>query len=397
MVVEVKKMKNKIVWGSVLVALLMLVSTQIVFIESVRSSDPTAHEGDADAGDLWIDNLDVSSELRTMDYIGIGHADATDDWVIWDDGSGNINASWDVDIGPGTHPEYYVLICMVIYNIDDNNNEIGNDTFTKTYNANTPYDESGTLSVAVSFTQQQQQAGSQTLVCYMSACAMINDTTEAKNFTSWGHDRCVIAVDFTDPTQPLFPTYREEANENFPSMWSYCEGWDEGGRFTNEDDMLQNLTFYTVKGNAGDESSYSWKIGVLDFHFAIFGGMNDETIFNGMNYKKTMKWDAQGKIVVEIFSTIDYYKHNAILPISYQIQIDEGTGQSQTLDEVEGYYWEGSCAYFNDTHSLSVSNSTSSGVTTVNVDISDVLGSDEEFIYTFAGENGETRIQITCN
>ena len=114
-------MRKKIILGSVLVALLMLVSTQMVFFEIVRSSDPTAHEGYADAGDLWIDELDVSSDRATFDYLGIGHANATDDWVIWENGTGTINSYWDVDIGSGYHPEYYVLLHMVLYNVDDDN------------------------------------------------------------------------------------------------------------------------------------------------------------------------------------------------------------------------------------------------------------------------------------
>jgi hypothetical protein len=456
-------MKKKIMWGSVLIALLMLVTTQIVFLNTVRSSDPSAHEGDADVGDLWIDELDVSSDLTTMDYIGIGHANATDDWVIWTDGTGNINASWDVDIAAGDHPEYYVLICMVIYNVDDNNSEMGNDTFSKTYTAGLGYDESGTLSVAVEFTQQQQQAGSQTLVCYVSACARINDTTEAKNFTSWGHDRCIVAVDFSDPgDQPLFPTYRKKANEDFPNIWSWINGWDESSRFANEDDMLESQTYFTAGGNGADES-YSWKIGEFDLHLYLGGGVSGS--FKNRQRYPHMKFDSSGLLYVDSYAPITYTDHGAILPATltnyvlthegqgsassrtympqtgqypddeigvdfkidedddegsdnkinvwgfawaarptavviwgllYQIQIDEGTTSSQSVNGVSGLYWEESCAYFNYTHSLSVSSSTQSGITTVTVDISDVLDSDDEFIYTFAGENGDERIQISC-
>lgn len=158
-------MKKKFVLGSVFVILLMLVSTQTVFLNIVKS-EPTVHTGDADVGSLWITELDVSTDLTTIDYVGISHVNASDDWVLWENGTGNITADWSVDI-ERNHPEYYVLIGMVVYNIDDSNKEIGNDSYIKTYTTNLDYDESGTLTVALNFTQQQQQAGSQTLVCYL--------------------------------------------------------------------------------------------------------------------------------------------------------------------------------------------------------------------------------------
>jgi hypothetical protein len=255
-----KIMKKKIMLGSVIITLLMLVTTQVVLLNTVRSSDPTAHEGDADVGSLWISELDTTSDLQNVPYVGIGHANATDDWAIWTDGTGNINSSWDVDIGE-IHPEYYVKFALSVYNVDDNNTEIGNDTFIKTYNTMTSYDESGTLTVALEFSQQQQQAGSQTLVCYLDAYIRINDTVEAKNFTSWADDRCVVAIDFSDPgDQPLFPTYREEANENFPSMFSYINGWDLSARFSDEDDMLNNQTFANIGYSSSSSSSNGWRL-----------------------------------------------------------------------------------------------------------------------------------------
>lgn len=160
-------MKKKIMWGSVFIALLMLVSTQTVFMNTVKS-DPTQHTGDADVGTLWISELNVSSELQTIDYIGISHANATDDWVLWEDGTGNINASWSVDIG-GNHPEYFVRFGLTVYNVDDENKIIGNDTFIQTYNANTDYDESGTLTAVIEFTERQMLEYSQSLVCYLDA------------------------------------------------------------------------------------------------------------------------------------------------------------------------------------------------------------------------------------
>ncbi|UCD14538.1 MAG: hypothetical protein JSW60_03720 [Thermoplasmatales archaeon] len=456
-------MKKRYVLGSAIVALLMLVSTQVVFLNIVRSSDPTAHVGDAEIGDLWISELDVSSVLTTIDFIGIGHANAADDWVIWEDGIGNINASWEVDI-EAIHPEYYVLLGIVIYNVDENCIEMGNDSFSKTYGAGNSYNESGTLTVALEFTQEQMQQGSQTLVCYMSACVMINDTSEAKNFTSWAHDRCIIAVDFSDPAgQPLFPSYRAEANQNFPHIWSYLDGWEESGRFASEDDMLENQTFFTDGGNI-NSPSYSWKIG--EFHIHCYLGGTVQGYFAEMNHIRHMKYDKDDTLDVESYATITYYDHGAIFPATisryylthegvgstwsrtyvtdrafapadevgvdfeidkeddigsnnkiylwgdawafrpigviwehldgYQIKIDEGTDPSHTIDVLNGYYWEESCAYFDYNQALGVSSITEASITTVTVDISNVLGSDDQFFYTFAGNVGDERIQVTC-
>ena len=150
--------------------------------------------------------------------MSIGHANATDDWVLWDDGTGNINASWSVDI-ENRHPEYYVVFMLSVFNIDDNNAELGNDTFTKTYSTNTSYDESGTLSVPIAFSQDFLRAYTNaTLVCYIDAIARINNTVDAVNFTSWGQDRCVVGVSLvTDQTREPFTRFTDEANEVWPT------------------------------------------------------------------------------------------------------------------------------------------------------------------------------------
>ena len=265
-------MKKRYVLGSVIVALLMLVSTQIVFLNTVKS-DPTRHTGDADVGDLWISELDVSSDLATIDYVGISHVNATEDWVYWQSGSGNINASYSVDI-ERNHPEYYVIFTFEVINVDDNCNAIGNDTFSKTYNANTDYDESGTLSVALSFTQQQQQAGFQALVCILGAYVQINNTVEAVNFSCIAQDRCVVAVDFDDPPRlPPFSKYRDDANDDFPSMWSWIDGWNEGGKFSDEDDMLNNQPYFVVTNGTlpQPDGNDKWHIGNLTLEEGYFG------------------------------------------------------------------------------------------------------------------------------
>ncbi|UCF49314.1 MAG: hypothetical protein JSU91_06080 [Thermoplasmatales archaeon] len=467
-------MRKKIMLGSVLITLLMLVTTQLVVLNIVRSSDPTAHAGDADVGDLWIDELDVSQELITMDYIGISHVNATDDWVFWTDGTGNINASWDVDIAAGDHPEYYIVYTLEVFNIDDNCSEIGNDTFLKTYTSGFGYDESGTLSVAIEFTQQQQQAGSQTLVCILGAYVRINDTIEVVNFTFIAQDRCIVGVDFTDPgDQPLFPIYREEANNNFPSMWSWIKGWADNSRFTSEDDMLNTQTFIKTGMDCthtdGTYGNPDWDLGNITVRLQKTRGKAWFSIDDvAVNWKKNegsswlqgrtyINWSIndpppEGHSPVLFRYTLDYEPHHEdgesattfwgpnniwfdlqdtegevddeisvkdldsddevsiagdIWVVSkglyfhrnlvgYTINIVSGTVTSSPGEQIE-YFWEESCAYQNDSYAVSVTNSTSNGITTIDADISNVLtANNEEFVYTFAADRGDTRITVSC-
>ncbi len=470
-------MKKKFVLGSIVIVLLMLVSTQIVFLTTVSSTDPTAHEGDADVGDLWISELDVSQELTTMDYIGISHAEATDDWVYWTDGNGNINASWDVDIAAGDHPEYYVVFCMAVFNADDDCKEIGNDSFSKSYTAGLSYDESGTLSVALEFSQQQQQAGSQTLVCYIGAFARINDTNEAVNFSCIANDRCVVGVDFSDPgDQPLFPSYRSEANNEYPNHMAWIDGWDESSRFVDEDDMLNTQTGFSVgTGSTSQQQQYDhmwymanftarlpsndwWYLIRKDFEteqiIRDWSLHTDNNVHGVVNFNFTIDnaWDIPGfvwffiklkateptpsEVLRRIWSTWNYddapngqgniYKdikaHNdtrgnddyinidgkiwagTIIPViwklkdygNYRIHINASVNQTWPTS-ADDSYWESSVAYYNlTTSSFSVSSSTQSGVTTVSVDISDVLDASNECICSFAADRGDMRVDFTC-
>lgn len=257
----------------------MLVSTQIVFLKTVKS-DPTRHFGDADVGDLWITELDVSSDIVAFDYIGVAHTNATDDWINWPgDGAGYINASWSVDIEVGNHPEYYVIFSFVIFNVDDGNKEIGNDTFSKSYDPIAPYLESGTLSAYIQFTQQQQQVGLQTLVCYLSAKVQINDTFEAENFTVWADDRAVIGVEFNSGEGPpgSFSTYTNRANEFFPDMWSWMPGWE--AEFMSADEMLngQSVLVGGAKKIFGNED---WHLGDISLTTYRDGTLEDIIIDN---------------------------------------------------------------------------------------------------------------------
>ena len=83
-------------------------------------------------------------------------------------------------------------------------------------------------------------------------------------------------------------------------------------------------------------------------------------------------------------------------PLSYQIQIDSGIGSTQSNDPVLGYYWLESCGYFNTTYNLDVDSSTNFGITIVNCDISDILLDNEQYVYTYAADVGDTQIELTC-
>lgn len=75
---------------------MILVISQTTFFTNVRSDpDPSSSIGDADAGSFWVNEMIVSSELNFTN-IGIAHANASDDYVEWREGRGNVTADWSV-------------------------------------------------------------------------------------------------------------------------------------------------------------------------------------------------------------------------------------------------------------------------------------------------------------
>ncbi len=79
------------------------------------------------------------------------------------------------------------------------------------------------------------------------------------------------------------------------------------------------------------------------------------------------------------------------------VHINSGVGQlGSTIFTDAGYYWQNGCGYFNTTYNLDVDSSTNFGITTVDCDISDVLLDNGQFIYTYAADVGDTRIQVVC-
>jgi len=269
-------MKEKYVLGSVLVILLMLVSTQTMIMNVVKS-DPTIHAGDAFVGNLWISELDVSSVLEETDYIGIGHVNATEDYVLWENGQGNITANWTVDIETETHPEYCIMFSLLVFNIDDNNTELGNDSIMRTYDAEEKYDESGTLLVAIEFDEGFLQTYDEaTVVCILNALVKINNTEEATNFTTWAIDRCVIGIGLDEEvSEEPFSRFRTEANVNFSTPFAYSSGWDEENRFDDEDDMLNTITYAQIGKRISEPSgNYNWYLGHIDVELKSNGRLN---------------------------------------------------------------------------------------------------------------------------
>jgi hypothetical protein len=460
-------MKKRNILGSAIVVLLMLMSTQTVFLNVVRS-DPSEHTGDAFVGNLWISELDVSSDLTTFDDIGIAHVNATDDYCNWPSGNGNITANWSVDIDSIKHPEFFIGLSLVVYNVDDNNSEIGNDSYYKTYNANTTYDESGTFSTSINFSQDFLRSnGNATLVCYLGVVVVLNNTVEAVNFTNAAHDRAVVGICFTtgEHQEEPFSMYVNESNDIFPPPWSWLPNWNVSGQFDSEDDMLNTQTFFSTKLNPSTASN-DWNIG--EYEFTLNRPLLKDIKIEPLNRIKTFKWSGAGELNINLYFNIDDYG-NVFLPFiilhfnfihegtgdrsertiastqffSYQAKIEaylsldqsDDTGVQNTLlnrgrawlvgiwpvgigimpmnvytiliDGKEGsecngsgtqyeYLWEESCAYNNGTRSLTISNNTISGITTVSVDLSNLLNSNDEYFYTYSADSGDTRIEVSC-
>lgn len=292
----------------------------------------------------------------------------------------------------------------------------------------------------------------------MSSCVKINNTSESKNFSSWGHDRSIVAVDFADPGgQPSFPTYREEANRNYPNIWSWIPGWSVSSRFANEADMLENQTFVKIGKQGGSSSgTYNWKLDEVDINL-----FSDKTVFDwtGSYGSLTAKWDRDDEIDINAYIDYTISNYGVYIPIvfirlrqtlesgksfdnnqfdgpgsddntvSYTVEksddigtqdiilvagrcwivtlrkgttkalprtiiIESGEGSSVDLINEESYYWEDSVAYQNESYDVDADSSTSFGITTVTIDLSDVLDNDEECVYIFNGEYGEERVSL---
>jgi len=258
-------MKKRYILGSVTVALLMLVSTQI-FITNTVKSDPSCHYGDADVGELYISELDVSSAVSSFDYVAIAHSDVNDDWVCWEQGEGTVTVDCEVDIDDN-HPEYLIMFSMGVYNIDDDCECIGSDSIYESYAEDTSAFDSGTLEVDVSFTIPQQAAGEATLVALFETQVIINNTVEAKNFTSVSHERCVIGVDFIWP-RDSFPPFIIEANNEMPTIWSYLPDW-QSAFSGSEGEMLNETTIVfgdlqEVQESSGSSLNPTWHFAEIE-------------------------------------------------------------------------------------------------------------------------------------
>jgi len=78
---------------------------------------------------------------------------------------------------------------------------------------------------------------------------------------------------------------------------------------------------------------------------------------------------------------------------NYRCHINN-TGSNDPGSGVGSYYWEEDCAYMNST-TADVDSHASFGITYVDVNISSFL-IDNEYIYTWRGYSGDTRINILC-
>lgn len=258
-------MKKKIVLSNIIIALLMLASFQIAFFETVESNDKRPNE-DHSIGTIWNTELDVSSLIRGFDDISIAHCNPIDRLVLLPARNGNLTVEWTVEINSQSHPEFFAAFSLFVYNIDDNNTEIGNDTFMKTYNKDSQYDENDILKVALDFSGWIKNENI-TLLCELGASFMLNKTREAKNFTSVAQDRCVVVV-FLDKLGPRgfdMWEYRNKANYAQPCMWSWIDGWEE--KFESEELMLNNQTYFQVGWNTTSEytnGNVPWWLGWIN-------------------------------------------------------------------------------------------------------------------------------------
>lgn len=434
----------------------MLVSAQ-TFLVNYAKSDPPIHEGPAYVGDLWVEELDTTSTLQDVDNVGIGHAAAMDQYVTWTKGEGEIIANWTVNI-QSNHPDYCVIFSLSAYNVDDNNSEIDSAYDVLDYSADTQYSDGGQLTLNIQFDQNFLENNVEaTVVCYLTTAITINNTDEAKNFTSVGDDRCVVGIVLDGGTseQP-YARFITDANDNFPNMWSWQLGWDQNDRYSDESDMLETQTFFYVSGEQSKEPS-DWQIGQFDIK--IDRG-HYEADFTPMGWVKEIQFAPYNVQRVYPYIALDYHYNGGQISLNKltlwhenlpshgtsgivqppneemgknftlhksddlnsnhyiwfagwawswgvgghstvkllrNVHYSDDTGSLQSSNYSEnGYYWEGSCGYYNTTSGLEVDSSTNNGVTTVDCNISPVLLEDEQYVYAYAADVGNTQIKLTC-
>lgn len=460
-------MKKKYIVCSVFFALLMLVSTQVVFLDTAKGY-PTKHIGEAHVGKLSITELNVTALLPTIHNIGIAHANATDDWVLWTNGQGNITANWSVNIG-NKHPEYSVNFALYVFNVDHNNKEIGNASVTKTYGKNLSSQDSGSLKVAVAF--NDQVGGNKTLICHLGSSVKINNTLIARNFTSLSEDRAVVPIELANGSMTLFKYYKDKANSKWPQMWSWIDNWEQ--HFSTENDMLNNQTYFNVGSDVNQYSGgmSNWYLGdliikihslanftqifiprnyVVNWYYNYGGG---HWAYGPCNISYTIYPQPAGNLPIimhycmictepspHIIATVPKFPHKIWWPgvspnhdsitahvqaedtsdvnhdnhidmsfyewstsgvcnrfnssSSYSIHISR-TGSNTQPTGGQAYCWNGSCAYQNCT-SITVVNQTIGGITYVKADITNILRTDNTFIYSYAPESHKTHIVFIC-
>lgn len=451
--------------GSVLLALLMLVSTQVVFTNTTKAY-PTPHAGNANVGGIWITELNVSSELETIANIGVAHVNATDDWVIWSNKAGNVSATWAILAGD-EHPEYYVQFALSVFLVAEECIQIGNATVTRTIGTDQGAFMGGTLRVPVSLSSSQEPR--EVLVCYLGAQVRLNKTEEAINFTSLADDRAVVTASFSsfDQARHKFQEDLDKSNTYWPPMWSWVDDWED--YYDDENDMLNYQTYFNVGGNINEYSGGNsmWYLGNLsiDIHgpYWFTGTFNPHQLhkdwtynaYGGtwatgpcrMNYsvqqgpgkpeiimryamfcterfikpcathpipKKTWGGETSGYILgnlqIEDYSDANedgltemslwIWCTNGLIPEvvirnpNYEMHNSSGANNSAPSGG-QSYYWEEDCAYQNSTF-IDVDSATYFGITTVYADISNILNSDDQYIYSYAGDTGDTRVEFTC-
>jgi hypothetical protein len=319
--VEETKMEKKFFLVAAIVALLMLASFQIGFI-NVGKSDPARHTGDIFIGNLWTSELDTSQVLSEIDKVGIAHTNASDDWVYWPNRMGNVTANWTINVG-SNHPEYYIIYTMTVYDVDNNcsTEKIGNVSYTLSILNNVSLRTSGTLKIAINFSSLPNSTTEVALVGWIGAYVKINNTIyDAKNFTSVTNDRCIVGVDFTLPQRdPPFSKYQERANLAFPHNWAWTPGWEDEFRFASEDDMLNNQTAFSIGLNQGTQQQNNdyWYMGNLSVYVPYDCWRLENAGYTC--YNRTIEWKEDNGLIygtaIEYFNVID--PQYAYIPIKF--------------------------------------------------------------------------------
>lgn len=249
------------------IVFLMLVSTEIFFVETTKS-DPTAHDGNAYVGGFWLEDVDITGiDEGPYDQNCHPHVIAQDDWIFYSNNS-NIVANWSIDIG-AYHCFFNITFILEVRQVYPSAKyggsiNIFNDHYAMNCSANTSYNISGNLSVSLQ--NYELEDNNLTLVALLTAFTRSQYFNNGKNLTLMAEDRSIIAVEDPFGSESPFSYYVNFANYWLPPPWHVVPGSINNGYWQNNETLfLVGGGGFCPVGSGGGEPNPMWTLANVNF------------------------------------------------------------------------------------------------------------------------------------